>query len=161
MLNRLSVTLGKVTSWLMLLMVIATFAVVVMRYVFDIGLIWLQESVIWMHAVAFMVGASYTLHHEEHVRVDIFYRQLNPTHQAWINLIGVIIFLFPLCFFIGWEAFDFVAISWRIQEASRESGGLPYPMIPLLKSILMVMPITVSLQGIAMILDCIRTIRKD
>ncbi len=161
MLNRFSDLLGKITAWLMLFMVIVTFIVVVMRYVFDIGLIWLQESVIWMHAVGFMIGASYTLYHEEHVRVDIFYRELNPKRQAWINLFGVLIFLLPLCFFIGWKAFDFVAISWRIQEASRESGGLPYPMIPILKSILVIMPITVSLQGVVMLSDCIRTIRKN
>jgi TRAP-type mannitol/chloroaromatic compound transport system permease small subunit len=161
MLNRLSDILGKISAWLMLFMVIVTFIVVVMRYAFDIGLIWLQESVIWMHAIGFMVGASYTLYKEEHVRVDIFYRELNPKRQAWINLIGVLIFLLPLCFFIGWKALDFVAISWRIQEASRESGGLPYPMIPLLKSILVIMPITVSLQGVAMLSDCIRAIRKD
>ncbi|MBT5862046.1 MAG: TRAP transporter small permease subunit [Gammaproteobacteria bacterium] len=159
MLGRFSTLLGKVSAWLTLFMVIMTFVVVVMRYVFDVGLIWLQESVVWMHAVVFMVGAAYTLQREEHVRVDIFYRQMSPQRQAWVNLIGVLVFLLPLCVFLGWKAFDFVAVSWRLQEASRESGGLPYPMIPLLKSILIVMPVTVALQGVVILSRCVRTIR--
>ena len=138
MLGRFSTLLGKVSAWLTLFMVIVTFVVVVMRYVFDVGLIWLQESVVWMHAVVFMIGAAYTLQREEHVRVDIFYRQMSPQRQAWVDLVGVLVFLLPLCVFLGWKALDFVAVSWRLQEASRESGGLPYPMIPLLKSILVV-----------------------
>ncbi len=161
MLDRFSALLGKASAWLTLFMVIVTFVVVVMRYVFDAGLIWLQESVVWMHAVVFMVGAAYTLQCEEHVRVDIFYRQMSPQRQAWVNLVGVLVFLLPLCFFLGWKALDFVAVSWRLQEASRESGGLPYPMIPLLKSILVVMPVMVALQGIVILSRCVRTIRGD
>ncbi|MDE0790090.1 MAG: TRAP transporter small permease subunit [Woeseiaceae bacterium] len=161
MLDRFSALLGKASAWLTLFMVIVTFVVVVMRYVFDAGLIWLQESVVWMHAVVFMVGAAYTLQCEEHVRVDIFYRQMSPQRQAWVNLVGVLVFLLPLCVFLGWKALDFVAVSWRLQEASRESGGLPYPMIPLLKSILVVMPVMVALQGIVILSRCVRTIRGD
>jgi TRAP-type mannitol/chloroaromatic compound transport system permease small subunit len=159
MLDRCSALLGKASAWLTLFMVIVTFIVVVMRYVFDAGLIWLQESVVWMHAVVFMVGAAYTLQREEHVRVDIFYRQMSPRRQAWVDLIGVLVFLLPLCVFLGWKALDFVAVSWRLQEASRESGGLPYPMIPLLKTVLLVMPVTVGLQGVAILSRCVRTIR--
>lgn len=150
--------LGKASAWLTLLMVIVTFVVVVMRYVFDAGLIWLQESVVWMHAFVFMVGAAYTLQRDEHVRVDIFYREMTATRRAWIDLLGVIIFLLPLCAFLAWKSFDFVAVSWRLEEASRESGGLPYPIIPLAKSILLVMPLVVGLQGISMLLRCLRTI---
>ena len=153
--------LGRFFASLMPVLLMFVMVVVIGRYFFGIGRVDVQELALYLHALIFLGCAGWAYSADEHVRVDIFYRQLNPTHRAWINLIGVIIFLFPLCFFIGWKAYDFVAISWRIQEASRESGGLPYPMIPLLKSILMIMPITVSLQGIAMILDCIRTIRKD
>ncbi len=160
MLDRVSALLGKASAWLTLFMVIVTFIVVVMRYVFDAGLIWLQESVVWMHAFVFMVGAAYTLQREEHVRVDIFYRQMSPKHRAWVNAIGVVVFLLPLCGFLAWKAIDFVAVSWRLQEASRESGGLPYPFIPLLKSILFLMPLTVGMQGFAMLTRSIRTIRE-
>ena len=142
-------------------MVLVTFVVVVMRYVFDAGLIWLQESVVWMHAFVFMMGASYTLQQEEHVRVDIFYREMSPTRRAWVDLLGVVIFLLPLCAFLAWKGFDFVAASWRLQEASRESGGLPYPLIPLLKTVLVLMPITVALQGVALMSRCVRTLRGN
>ena len=161
MLGRLNSLAGKAAAWLTLLMVLVTFVVVVMRYVFDAGLIWLQESVVWMHAFVFMVGAAYTLQQEEHVRVDIFYRNMSRKRRAWVDLIGVIVFLLPLCLFLGWKAGDYVAVSWKLQEASRESGGLPYPLIPLLKSILVVMPLMVGLQGIALLSRCIQTIRGD
>ena len=141
-------------------MVLVTFAVVVMRYVFDMGFIWLQESVVWMHAFVFMVGAAYTLQQEEHVRVDIFYREMSEKRRAWVDLFGVIVFLLPLCAFLAWTAFDFVAVSWRLREASREAGGMPYPLIPLLKSILLVMPVTVGLQGVSLLARSIKTLRS-
>lgn len=151
--------LGKASAWLTLIMVLVTFVVVVMRYAFDAGLIWLQESVVWMHAFVFMVGAAYTLQQEQHVRVDIFYREMSVKGRAWVDLAGVVVFLLPLCFFLAWKALDYVAVSWKLHEASRESGGLPYPLIPLLKSILIVMPVTVGLQGIALLQQCVRTLR--
>jgi TRAP-type mannitol/chloroaromatic compound transport system permease small subunit len=159
MLGRISSFLGKASAWLTLFMVLVTFIVVVMRYVFDAGLIWLQESVVWMHAFVFMVGAADTLQQEEHVRVDIFYREMSPQRRAWVDAIGVIVFLLPLCGLLAFKAFDFVALSWKLQEASRESGGLPYPLIPLLKSILVVMPITLGLQGVALLARSIRTLQ--
>jgi len=140
-------------------MVIITFIVVIMRYVFDAGLIWVQESVVWMHAVVFMLGAAYTLHAEEHVRVDIFYRTMSERRRAWVDLVGVIVFLMPLCTFLAWASFDFVTQSWSIGESSRESGGLPYPFVPLLKSVLLLMPIAVSLQGLSLLVRSVKTLR--
>ncbi len=160
MLDRFSALLGRASSWLTLLMVLVTFAVVVMRYVFDVGFIWLQESVVWMHACVFMMGAAYTLQLEGHVRVDIFYRDMSEARRAWVDLLGVIVFLLPVCAFLGWAAFDFVAVSWKLHEASRESGGLPYPLIPLLKSILLIMPVTLGLQGLSLLLRSVTTLRK-
>jgi TRAP-type mannitol/chloroaromatic compound transport system permease small subunit len=102
LLDRISSITGKAAAWLTLFMVIVTFVVVIMRYVFDAGLIWVQESVVWMHAVVFMLGAAYTLRAEEHVRVDIFYRTMSERRRAWVDLIGVIVFLLPLCAFLAW-----------------------------------------------------------
>lgn len=160
LIDRISMLTGKAAAWLTLFMVIVTFVVVVMRYVFDAGLIWLQESVTWMHAAVFMLGAAYTLQQEDHVRVDVFYRNMTPKRQALVDLTGVIIFLFPLCFFLGWKSFDFVAASWSLHEASRESGGLPYPLIPLLKSVLVFMPAAVALQGVSLLLRSLHTLRQ-
>ncbi len=158
-LDRISVATGKTAAWLTLLMVVVTFIVVVMRKLFDIGFIWVQESVVWMHAVVFMLGAAYTLRNEEHVRVDVFYRAMSPQRRAWVDLIGVALFLLPVCLFLGWKSFDFVTQSWSIREASRESGGLPYPFVPMLKSVILLMPIAVALQGVSLFLRSLRTIR--
>ena len=159
LLDRISSITGKITAWLTLFMVVVTFIVVIMRYVFDAGLIWVQESVVWMHAVVFMLGAAYTLHAEEHVRVDIFYRTMSERRRAWVDLVGVIVFLMPLCAFLAWASFDFVTQSWSIGESSRESGGLPYPFIPMLKSVLLLMPVAVALQGASLCLKSVQTIR--
>ena len=160
MLDRLSTVVGKAASWLTLFMVLVTFIVVVMRYALDAGFIWVQESVVWMHAMVFMLGAAYTLHDEEHVRVDVFYRDMSTRRRALVDLIGVIIFLLPVCAFLAWNSWDFVLQSWRIGESSREPGGLPYPFLPLLKSALLVMPLTVALQGVSLLLKSMRTLRS-
>ncbi len=158
--DRINAVIGKASAWLTLFMVVVTCVVVVMRYVFDAGLVWLQESVVWMHAVVFMMGAAYTLQQDDHVRVDVFYRTMGATRRAWVDLIGVVIFLLPLCAFLGWKSVDFVTASWNLREASRESGGLPYPLIPLLKSVLLLMPVTVALQGLSLLLRSLRTLRR-
>lgn len=159
--DRISGALGKATSWLTLFMVVLTAIIVVLRYVFDAGFIWLQESVIWMHAAVFMVGAAYTLRQDQHVRVDIFYRDMSARGRALVNLLGVVFFLLPLCGFLAFKSYDFAATSWSINEISREPGGLPYPMIPAMKSIVIVMPVTVALQGISLMLHSVATLRKQ
>ncbi len=158
-LDAVSIKVGHAVSWLTLLMVLVTFIIVVMRYVFGAGLIWLQESLTWMHAAVFMLGAAYTLQQEQHVRVDIFYREMSDRQQAWVNLLGVLVFIFPLCAFFVYESIDYVAASWSIGEVSRNSGGLPYPFVPLLKSILVIMPVAVALQGISLLLRSVHVIR--
>jgi TRAP-type mannitol/chloroaromatic compound transport system permease small subunit len=157
--DRVSIATGHAASWLTLLMVVFTFVIVVLRYAFDTGAIWLQESVTWMHAAVFMLGAAYTLQSEDHVRVDIFYRDMSETRKAWVNLLGVLFFILPLCVFFVVEAADYVAASWRIREVSRDAGGLPYPSVPLLKSILIVMPVAVLLQGVSMAMRSVAVLR--
>jgi TRAP-type mannitol/chloroaromatic compound transport system permease small subunit len=159
LLDRFSSVTGRLTAWLTLFMVIVTFIIVVMRYLFDAGLIWMQESVVWMHAFVFMVGAAYTLRRDEHVRVDIFYRDMSAIGRAWVDLLGILIFLLPLCVFLAVKAWDFVAVSWALREVSRESGGLPYPLLPMLKTVLILMPVTVALQGISLAMRSLKTIR--
>lgn len=160
-LDRISIATGKAASWLTLAMVVGTFIIVVLRYLFDTGVIWLQESVTWMHAVVFMLGAAYTLQSEEHVRVDIFYRQASEKRKGWVDALGVVFFLLPLCVFFLVESFDYVAASWQSGEVSRDAGGLPYPFVPLLKSVLLIMPIAVMLQGVSMLIRAISRIRSS
>ncbi len=161
LLDRFSTASGRAAAWLTLVMVIVTFVVVVMRKFFDTGFIWLQETVVWMHAVVFMLGAAYTLHSEEHVRVDVFYRAMSERRRAWVDLIGVCLFLLPLCLLLAWKSFDFVTASWGLREASREPGGLPYPFIPIIKSVLLLMPVAVGLQGVSLFLKSLKTLRGN
>lgn len=158
--DRISQVIGKATSWLTLFMVLLTAVIVILRYVFDAGMIWMQESVTWMHAAVFMLGASYTLLHEEHVRVDIFYRDMSPGRKAIVDLGGVVLFLLPLCGYLAFVAYDFAAASWSIRESSREPGGLVYPMIPILKSLVVAMPVLVALQGVSMMMRSLAKLRR-
>ncbi len=139
--------LGRALAWLSLGMVIVTFAVVVLRYGFHQGWIAVQESVIYMHALLFMLGSAYTLKHDAHVRVDIFYRRLGPKARAWVDFLGTWLLLIPTCGFILWSGWDYVQTSWSIREVSREAGGLPAVFI--LKSAMLGFALTLLLQGIA------------
>jgi len=151
--------IGKLISWLSLAIVVVTFIVVVLRYGLDLGWIWMQESIIYMYAWIFMLAAGYTLKHEGHVRVDIFYQQFTPNQQAWVNLLGSLFLLLPMFFFIGWISFDYVLNAWHIREASGEAGGLAYVYI--LKSSLLLMPLLVILQGCAIILSSLKTLLEQ
>ena len=138
---------GRYISWLTLFMVIITFLVVVLRYLFDTGWIAMQESVSYMHAMLFLVGASYTLKHNGHVRVDIFYRKMTPQRQALVDLLGSVFLLLPVCAFIFWASWDYVLTSWSFKEGSPEAGGLP--AVYLLKTLLLIMPALMVIQGTA------------
>jgi TRAP-type mannitol/chloroaromatic compound transport system permease small subunit len=157
-LDRISIATRRATAWLTLLMVLIAVLIVILRYAFDIGAIWLQQSLTWMHAAVFMLGAAYTLQDDGHVRVDIFYRDMSDRNKAWVNLFGVLLFLFPLCGFFLFESFNYVFAAWKLGEVSRDAGGLPYPAIPLLKSILILMPLAVALQGLSMLLNSAYTL---
>lgn len=151
-LDALSEWIGRAASWLSLFMVLTTFAVVLLRYAFDLGWIAMQESVTYMHTVLFLVGTSYTLKHQGHVRVDIFYRRWSPRGKAWIDLLGHLLLLMPVCLFIFYMSWDYVAQSWALQEGSREAGGLDG--VYLLKSMILVMAGLLVLQGLSGVLRC-------
>ena len=139
---------GRVTSWVALLMVLVQFIVVVMRYIFGIGSIMMQESVIYMHAFLFMVGAGYTLLHNGHVRVDVFYRDAADRTKALVDLLGVIFFLIPVCFLIWWFSWPYVETSWRVFEGSKETSGIQ--AVYLLKTTILAFCALVAVQGVAM-----------
>jgi len=149
-LDRINGLLGPVVSWLALAMVLVTFLVVVLRYAFDIGSIALQESVTYMHATLFMLGAAYTLQQQGHVRVDIFYQRFSRRGRAWVDLLGTLILLVPICLFVLASSWGYVTESWAVHEGSREAGGLPYVYV--LKTLLIVMPILVLIQGLVWLL---------
>lgn len=150
LIDSLNEKIGIAVSWLTLFMVIITFIVVVLRYLFNIGWIAMQESITYMHAIVFMLGAAYTLKHEGHVRVDILYRGMSSRAQAWANLLGTLFLLLPVCGFITYISWDYVAASWHVLETSQEAGGLP--LVFLLKTVIMVMAVLMVLQGISIVI---------
>lgn len=158
-LEQISELSGRFLAWLTLFIVIVTFIVVVLRYVFDIGSIALQESISYMHAFVFMLGAAYTLKHDSHVRVDIFYRKMNPTKKAWVDFAGTVFLLFPVCLFILFSSWDYVLTSWSQFEESGEAGGLAYVYV--LKTALIIMPILLMLQGAAVSLKSLLLIKEQ
>ncbi|WP_232305580.1 TRAP transporter small permease subunit [Gilvimarinus polysaccharolyticus] len=141
---------GRATAWLTLIMVIATVAVVVLRRLFDTGSIGLQESVTYMHAAVFLLGAGYALKHGAQVRVDVFYRRFTRRTQAWVDAIGTLVFTLPFAIFVGWISLDFVAGSWHVTERSTDAGGLAY--VYLLKSLVLVFAVSLTLAALAELL---------
>jgi TRAP-type mannitol/chloroaromatic compound transport system permease small subunit len=141
--------IGRTVAWLTLACVLTCFAVVVLRYAFDMGFPWLQELYVWQHATVFMAGAGYTMLHRGHVNVDVVYGRLGPRGQAWIDILGTIFFLFPWLVVIAVTSAPFVISSWQIREASSTANGMP--AVYLLKSLLWVFCALLFLQGLALL----------
>ena len=139
--------LGKACAWLTLFLVLGTAVVVILRYGFGIGATALQEAVLYAHALVFMGAAAWVLQCNGHVRVDIFYQKFSGRRQALVDGLGTLLFLLPVCLFLGWASWDYVSNSWSTLEGSSESGGLKF--VYLQKSIILVLVFSLVLQGIA------------
>ncbi len=150
--------IGRGVAWLTVFMVLITFLVVLLRYVFNMGWIAMQESVTYLHAMVFMLGAAYTLKQNRHVRVDIFYEKMTARRRAWVDLAGTLFLLIPFCLFIIFVSWNYVSLSWSLLEASRDAGGLP--AVFLLKTTILIMPVLLILQGIAQSLRSILILRQ-
>tara|TARA_B110000977_G_C10883703_1_gene418555 strand:- start:144 stop:683 length:540 start_codon:yes stop_codon:yes gene_type:complete len=148
--DRVTDLTGRLVSWLTLAMVVVTMVIVVLRYYFESGSIALQESITYLHGLVFMLGIAFTLQRGGHVRVDIFYRGFSPRRKALVDLVGGLLFLVPVSLLIFIFSWDYVAASWAIGETSEERSGIEG--IYLLKTLLLLMPATLLLQGLAEIL---------
>ena len=146
-----------VVSTATLLMVIVTFSIVVLRYGFNSGWIALQESVMYLHSIVFMLGMAYTLRADGHVRVDVLYRNWSVARKAWVNVAGTVLFLMPLTIVVILYSFSYVSESWRLLEGSKEAGGLP--LVFILKSLIIVMSVQLLLQGVSDIVRNLDTIK--
>ncbi len=143
--------IGRGLAWLTLLMVLTTFLIVVLRYGFNIGQIAMQESVIYMHAMVFMLAAAYTFKHDGHVRVDVLYRKFSVKRKALVDLCGNILLLIPVSLFIFFSSLEYVGLAWKLKEGSPEPGGLAYiyllkTCIPLSALLLLLQAVISSLQ---------------
>ena len=146
-LDSVSELVGTSVAWLTLVMMLVTCSVVVARYVFNLGSIALQESVMYMHGIVFMLGIGYTLKHQGHVRVDILYARFSTRTRAVIDCLGTLVFLFPLGLFILIGSLDYVYFSWSLTEGSAQPGGLPGVFA--LKTLIPMMAFLLLLQGLA------------
>ena len=149
LINKFNIKIGKLFSWSLLIMVILTFIIVVLRYLFNLGFIWMQELVRYLYASVFMLCAAYTLAKDEHVRVDIFYSKLQSRHKMIINIIGSLFFLIPVCFCILFYSFTYVINSWIQLEGSLEERGLH--AVYLLKTLIWAFATMLALQSIYII----------
>lgn len=148
--------LGRAVSWLSLAMVVLTFGIVVARYGFNQGWIWMQESVIYLHALVFMIAAAWAFQTDDHVRVDIFYRDRSERYKNWVNLAGTVLFLVPFSVYVLLIGWDYVSASWAVRETSPEPGGLP--LVFLLKSLILVLPALLLIQSWSTVRRCISSL---
>lgn len=141
---------GRIVAWSILVIVLMQFAVVIMRYVFGIGSVWVQETITYVYATSFMATAGYALLRDGQVRVDIFYREAAPRTKAVVDILGTLIFLWPVTGLLIWVASPYVARSFAILEGSRETSGLPF--VYLLKAEILVFAGLLALQGLSLVL---------
>lgn len=144
---------GQACSWLTLFLVLGTALVVILRYGMNLGATALQEAVLYAHALVFMGASAWALQRNAHVRVDIFYQQFSGRRQALVEVLGALFLLLPVCLFLGWASWDYVANSWSTREGSSESGGLKF--VYLQKSIILVLVVSLTLQGISNLIKAI------
>ena len=154
--ERITELLGRAISLFSMLIMLLTAAVVVMRYGFEIGTITifgadissiaLQETVLYMHAALFMLASGYTLKHNGHVRVDVFYRNFSARGKAIVDLLGSLFLLTPVCILIFYVSLDFVEFSWKMNEHSQEALGLPW--VWAVKALIPLMAVVILFQGL-------------
>lgn len=146
-LDRLASGAGRLLGWFTLAMVLLQSAVVLLRYAFNGGSVALQDSVVYLHGAAFMLGLAYALYTDAHVRVDVFYRRMGERARAWVDAVGALVLLLPMCAFIAAGSWQFAAASWAVHESSSSAGGLPG--VFLLKSLIPLSAFTLALAGVA------------
>ncbi len=141
---------GRLTAWLTVIMVLNVFFVVLLRYVFGVGWVWMQELYVWSHATAFMAGAGYTFLHNGHVRIDLIYRAASPRYKAIVDILGGIFLALPLLIILYLRGLPIFIRSWEVSEKSAEAGGLP--ALYLLKLLILVFCILLGIQVLAQVL---------
>lgn len=157
LIDRLNTAIGRAAAWGVLFVVVVQFAVVLLRYLFGKGSIWLSESIFYANATMFLLAAAWTLIQGGHVRVDVFYAEASPRTKAWVDLAGALLLLLPFMLVLAWFAYPYVGRSWATFEASRETSGLP--AVFLLKTLIPVFALLMALQGVAQAIRAAHALR--
>lgn len=143
--TRIVETSSRAVMWLLFAMAFVQFIVIVLRYVFGVNFIFMQESITYMHGAVFLMAAGYALIADGHVRVDIFYREAPKKRKALIDFLGTYLFLFPVCLLLLWTASPYVASSWAVREGSTETSGIQ--AVFLLKSLIPAFAVLLAMAG--------------
>jgi len=147
--DRFDERVGQALKWLVLFSSLISAGNALMRYSIHYSSNAWLEIQWYMFGAMFLLAAGYALKHEEHVRVDVFFSKMSPRTQAWVDVVGTVLFLMPMALIIAWLSIPMVVNSIRIQEHSSDAGGLlRWPikiMIPLGFALL-------AVQGIAEII---------
>lgn len=151
-------SVARVAVWCALLMALVQFTVVIFRYVFGLSFLWMQESVIYLHGALFLLTAGYALLTDDHVRVDIFYREASERRKAVVNMIGTYFFLFPMSAIAVWMARPYVAASWAVREGSTEASGIQ--AVYLLKTLIPIFAVLLIIQGFSLAAHAALTLRR-
>lgn len=154
--DRINAAIGRAAAWCVLVMVLVQFGVVLLRYIFGIGSIWLTELIVYAHAALFLLAAAWTLAAGGHVRVDIFYAKASPRRRALIDLLGALVLLLPFMAAIAVLALPYVVRSWAILERSREASGLP--LVFVLKTLIPIFAGLLALQGLAQVVRAVQVL---
>lgn len=136
--------------WLVLVMVLAQFAIVVGRYVFGVNFIAAQESVLYLHSTLFMLAAGYTLLVDKHVRVDVFYAKASEKTRRRIDIFGHGFFLIPTMLAVLYWSWPSVVNSWKILEGPISVGGIK--AVFLMKTLIPAFCILILLQSVALLI---------
>lgn len=155
--DRLNTQIGRAAAWLVLVVVLLQFALVVARYMFGLGSLWLSETVIYAHATLFLLAGAWTLSVGAHVRVDIFYADASLRAKAVIDLIGAVLLLLPFALVLLWLSWPYVERSWAILEHSQEASGLP--LVFALKTLIPLFAVLMALQGLAQAIRAVEALR--
>jgi TRAP-type mannitol/chloroaromatic compound transport system permease small subunit len=158
LIDRLSTAIGRGAAWLVLAAVLLQFAVVVLRYAFGMGSIRLQESVIYAHALAFLLATAWALKSDSHVRVDVFYGRATARTRALVDLFGTLFLLAPTMILVLWTSIPYAMRAWATMEGSREAAGLPF--VFLLKSVIPLFAALMLLQGAAQAMRAALALRE-
>jgi TRAP-type mannitol/chloroaromatic compound transport system permease small subunit len=145
--------LARGVKWLALALVLVQFAVVVLRYAFGMSYIMMQEGVIYLHAMLFMLAIGYTFLVDQHVRVDVLYAGWSAKRRALVDLVAVLVGVLPFCALVVWASWGYVSVSWRMAEGPMAVGGLPFT--PFLKSMIPAMAVLLALQSLSIAIRCI------
>ena len=151
--------IGRTVMWCAGLLVLVQFSVVVLRYAYGSSFIWMQESVVYLHAALFMLAIGYAYLQDGHVRVDVLYADWSPRAKAVADLLSILFAVLPFCALVIWACWPYVSLSWRLKEGAMSVGGLPFVYV--LKALIPTMAVLLALQAIAIALRAVAVLTGD